>query len=288
MKMTYLLTTLFFLLFFLTFFVPLTLPVPTTHPSHAGGQLCTLCSTSLLSTNSQDQNNALVEWTRYVIIRQTARGEPQYETRGEKEDQLGFIRRARWYLRMIFDVILGRSKWDLSMVQKRFSALFASISKGIGWGTKSACCLIWNWLGSLTRMIPTKSKTWETALSIALLAAFKSSWSRWSLGLRLRHWPFVQFDSGLSCFVCVLIIYCSNEPVTSSVVYWLDLCTDLNIIHLARYFSSCGHLCCPILAIIQILISPEQYFYSKCYWRDAIFFSNIENKLNFKTAQKYQ
>ena len=54
--------------------------------------------------------NAVVEWIRYVIIRQTARGEPQYETRGEKEDQLGFIRRARWYLRMIFDVILGRSK----------------------------------------------------------------------------------------------------------------------------------------------------------------------------------
>ena len=75
-------------------------------PSHAGGQLCTLCSTSLLSTNSQDQNNAVVEWIRYVIIRQTARGEPQYETRGEKEDQLGFIRMARWDLRMIFDVIL--------------------------------------------------------------------------------------------------------------------------------------------------------------------------------------
>ena len=95
-----------FVLFMITF-VPLTLP--TTHPSHAGGQLCTLCSTSLLSTNSQDQNNA-VEWIRYVIIRQTARGEPQYETRGEKEDQLGFIRMARWDLRMIFDVILGRSK----------------------------------------------------------------------------------------------------------------------------------------------------------------------------------
>ena len=134
--------------------MPLTPCPPPTHPSHAGGQLCTLCSTSLLSTNSQDQNNAVVEWIRYVIIRQTGRGEPQYETRGEKEDQLGFIRMARWDLRIIFDVI-----FDLSMVQKRFSALLASISKGIGWGTTSACCLMWNWLGSLTRMIPTKSKT---------------------------------------------------------------------------------------------------------------------------------
>ena len=135
-------------------------------------------------------------------------------------------------------------------------------------------------------MIPTKSKTWETALSIGLLAAFKSSWSRWSLGLRLRHWPFVQFDSGLSCFVCVLIIYYSNELGTSSVVYWLDLCTDLNVICLARYFWTFGDLRCRIWAIIQILISPNQYFYSKCYWRYAIFYSNLENKLSFKTATK--
>ena len=35
------------------------------------------------------------------------------------------------------------SSWGgLSMVQKRFSALLASISKGIGWGTTSACCLM--------------------------------------------------------------------------------------------------------------------------------------------------
>ena len=67
---------------------------------------CTLCSTSLCSTTSQDQNNAVVEWIRYVIIRQTGRGEPQYETRGEKEDQLGFIRMARWDLIMNFDVAL--------------------------------------------------------------------------------------------------------------------------------------------------------------------------------------
>ena len=109
--------------------MPLTLP--TTHPSHAGGQLCTLCSTSLLSTNSQDQNNAVVEWIRYVIIRQTARGEPQYETRGEKEDQLGFIRMARWDLRMIFDH-LGEVQMRFEYDPKEVSALLASISKGIG------------------------------------------------------------------------------------------------------------------------------------------------------------
>ena len=137
-----------------------------------------------------------------------------------------------WSLMSSWGEVQMRFEYD----PKEVSALLASISKGIGWGTTSACCLIWNWLGSLTRMIPTKSKTWESVLSIGLLAAFKSSWSRWSLGLRLRHWPFVQFDSGLSCFVCVLIIYYSNEVGTSSVVYWLDLCTDLNVICLARYF----------------------------------------------------
>ena len=263
MKMTCLLTTLFLLFFFLNIFCALDLP------HHPPLSCWWSIVHSLLYISSQYKLSGSKQCSGGVdpICHHTSDGSrwtPVWDSWRKRrsawfhpDGQMGFENDLWCHLE-------GRSKWDLSMVQKRFSALLASISKGIGWGTTSACCLIWNWLGSLTRMIPTKSKTWETALSIGLLAAFKSSWSRWSLGLRLRHWPFVQFDSGLSCFVCVLIIYCSNEPdKTSSVVYSLDLCVDLHVFCLARYFSNCGHLCCPILVIIQILISPEQYFYSK-------------------------